>query len=59
MPNYQIDYQMITDFQVVVEADSWDDAEALLLNDEISEFEPEALMTDLNYDNYEVSEITP
>ena len=59
MPNYQIDYQMITDFQVVVEADSWDDAEALLLNDELSEFEPEMLMTDLNYDNYEISEITP
>lgn len=59
MPSYKIDYQMISDFHVVVEADSWEDAEAMLLNDELSQFEPESLMTDLNYDNYEISEITP
>jgi len=57
MAKFHINYQTVTDWQVVVEADSAEEAEALLLNDEVSDFEPEFIFSDLNYDTYDVSEV--
>jgi hypothetical protein len=57
MAKFHINYQRVTDWQVVVEADSAEEAEALLLNDEVNDFEPDFIQSDLNYDTYDISEV--
>ena len=54
MPNYLINYQTVTDWQVVVEADSEEEAKELLLNGEA--YEKDFIMEDLNYDSIDIME---
>ena len=55
MPNYLINYQTVTDWQVVVEADSEEEAKELLINGEADE--KEFVMDDLNYDSIDIMEV--
>ena len=54
MPNYLINYQTVTDWQVVVEADSEEEAKEMLLNGEADE--KEFVMDDINYDSIDIME---
>ena len=55
MPNYLINYQTVTDWQVVVEAESEEDAYEILVNGEADE--KEFVMDDLNYDSIDIMEV--
>jgi hypothetical protein len=57
MTKYLVSYQMVHDFQVVVEADSEDSAYEMLLTDDVDQFEPEFVMADLNYDTVDIMEV--
>ena len=68
MPSYQVNYQIVSDFMVVVEADSEDEARemvgdavtpATLIYHAGGEAEPEWIESDVSWDTIEVSAITP
>ena len=55
MPNYLINYQTVTDWQIVIEADSEEDAKELLINGEADE--KDFVMEDINYDSIDIMEV--
>ena len=61
MPKYRLSYQVLSDFMVVVEADSADEAKDMLLESgaptgSVGGAEVEWTSTDIYYDSIEVSE---
>ena len=54
MPNYLINYQTVTDWQVVIEADSEEEAKEMLIHG--GEYEHEFIMEDINYDTIDIME---
>lgn len=62
MPKYAIDYRMISNHYVVVEAESWEEAEKMLHESpnpafEIGGEESDLIDSDLDYDDYFISEV--
>jgi hypothetical protein len=58
MPNYLITYRVWSEFQTVVEADSSDDAENMLIRNELDEADQDFLMSDIDYDSIDIMEVT-
>ena len=62
MPKYQLNYQILSDFQVVVEAEDEDAARDMLIDSpnmttDVGGEEPEWIMTDIYYDTIDVMEV--
>lgn len=55
MKKYLINYQTVTDWQIVIEADSEEEAKELLINGETDE--RDFVMDDLNYDTIDAMEV--
>lgn len=55
MPNYLINYQTVTDWQIVIEADSEEGAKELLINGEVDE--KDFVSDDINYDTIDIMEV--
>jgi hypothetical protein len=58
MPSYLINYQVISDRQVVVEAASEEHAFDMVFTSEIDDFEPEVIMQDVFADTIDISEVS-
>ena len=62
MPKYQLNYQILSDFQVVVEAEDEDAARDMLIDSpnmtsDVGGEEPDWIMTDIYYDTIDISEV--
>ena len=62
MPKYQLSYQILSDFQVVVEAEDEDAArdtliESVNMTTDVGGEEPDWLSTDIYYDTIDVMEV--
>jgi hypothetical protein len=57
MPNYLVTYRVWSDFQTVIEADSPEDAEQMLINDGVDDRDQDFVMSDLDYDNIDIAEV--
>ena len=57
MPNYLVNYRRWSDFQTVIEADSPEDAEQMLINQGIEIEDHDFIMSDLDYDSIDISEV--
>ena len=67
MPSYQVNYQLVSDFMVVVEADNEEQAKLMVMDSgspatfiehDGGDSEPEWIMSDVFWDTMEVSVIT-
>lgn len=63
MPKYLMNYQTLSDFQVVVEAEDEDAARDMLIDspnmtNNVGGEEPDWIMTDIYYDTIDISEVT-
>jgi hypothetical protein len=63
MRKYLLNYQILSDFQVVVEAEDEDEARDMLLEEglptqAVGDVEVEFLMSDVFYDTIDISELT-
>lgn len=62
MPKYLLNYQILSDFQVVVEAEDEDAARDILIDSpnmttDVGGEEPEWIMTDIYYDTIDITEV--
>ena len=62
MPKYLMSYQILSDFQVVVEAEDKDAARDILIDSpnmttDVGGEEPEWIMTDIYYDTIDIMEV--
>ena len=62
MPKYQLNYQILSDFQVVVEAEDEEAARDILIDSpnmttDVGGEEPEWIMTDIYYDTIDIMEV--
>jgi hypothetical protein len=56
MPKYFVTYRVWSDFQTEIEADSPEEAEDMLINNGVDDFDQDFIMSDLDYDSIDVSE---
>ena len=56
MPEFLVNYQVISDWQVVVDAASEDHAYDMVFTQEIHDFEPEMIMQDVFADTIDIME---
>jgi hypothetical protein len=56
MSKYLVTYRVWSDFQTVIEADSPEEAEDMLINNGVDEFDQDFIMSDLDYDSIDVME---
>ena len=62
MPKYQLSYQILSDFQVVVEAEDEEAARDILIDSpnmttDVGGEEPDWIMTDIYYDTIDIMEV--
>jgi len=56
MPKYLVTYRVWSDFQTVIEAGSSEEAEDMLINNGVDDFDQDFIMSDLDYDSIDVME---
>jgi hypothetical protein len=56
MSKYLVTYRVWSDFQTVIEADSPEEAEDMLINNGVDDFDQDFIMSDLDYDSIDIME---
>jgi hypothetical protein len=57
MPNYLVNYRVWSDFQTVIEADTKEQVEEIILSGKVTDYETDFIASDLDYDYYDISEV--
>jgi hypothetical protein len=56
MSKYLVTYRVWSDFQTEIEANSPEEAEEMLVNNGVDDFDQDFIMSDFDYDSIDVSE---